>query len=296
MNAHGTDDKRKVARYSSTDCSGDWSYQHVGGSNIFYSLEFRDGYVYAANYKNETYEGRTETFEFSIGDCSKTITLCQDSATPPVSCREIVVDGYRGVKTSDAYTFEDSSHIADNALFVIKVWTKDYISPAVLDSRDIAWEWIHEHESEATTYGPYGKFDTDQHGPITLHHTYIGGTEEGGTFWPQSQCVAAKLRYQAYGNPGDPYPNCMLYHCPFGCYPAGAHSDPGQTCDSDDVCSGDYGLGGWFDENDPLLSYANYQVTANNTGKDRLVTIHWFRPQDSWDACPSALIAVLQQK
>lgn len=299
---HDTSDKRVAAIYSSNDCEGSWSWQHVGGDYIFHDLEFRsDGYVWAANYANTGYTSRSETIQFTIGNCSKTITLCQDSATPPVSCREIVVDGNRGIITSEAQTEHDSSHIANNGLFIVKVWENaDGFNEALLKNKDKLWDWIRDHKNESTNYpssgwetNGYGKFDTDQHGPIKLSHLYIGGSgSEADGFWDATQCVVARLRYMAYHEyDGDHYPTCLNYDCPFGCYPSNARTR--SDCSSVSECAG--GIDYWYDNQDSLLSYAAYAISANNTSHDRLITVHWFRPGDTWDGCPSSLIAFLQR-
>ena len=147
---------------------------------------------------------------------------------------------------------------------------------------------------------------------LTVQHNYVGGTPAGLSFWPSTQCVVARLEYLAHRtSEDDHYPTCLQHNCGYGCYPPNSRSKSACTAQEEAVgslyccsptgdCAGgiDYWYGGadyGNNGNDPLLSYAQYNLKAYTGNKDRLVTVHWFRDGDDWDACPSSLIALLQK-
>ena len=171
-------------------------------------------------------------------------------------------------------------------------------------------ESVHTYPSSGSYYKDTGS-TVGESGVLTVSHEYVGNSGvSADNFWAATQCVVARLEYMAHhAYEGDHFPTCLNHDCSFGCYPAGSRTKPacGPGESSDRCCSptGDCagGIDYWYGSSqygnngrDPLLSYAKYVVGEYTGNKDRLVTVHWFRPGDEWDACPSALVAFLQKR
>lgn len=289
--AHDSSHKKRVAKYSSSECEGSWSIQLVGGdSSIFYDFEFAsDGYLYAANYANTGVVSRTATYRGTIGTCSKTITLTQEGYDTPPSCAEIVLDGDRHHSSRSAEYEYDSSRITNNGRF--GVWVYYDVPESVINSRAELNDYVYTHTA-AEEYYSNSKFDTA--GPITVSlDSYSGSTKT-------SQCVTARLQYLAALARGEAsvsdLPGCITGGCDFNDYVG--HPCPDATCynsecrDSGQKCN----LGRFYDPDDDYIEYVRYDVTRNDSGRNRLSFIFWYPaggealPQ----TCPSARVAFLQ--
>ena len=289
--AHDSSNKKRVAKYSSSECEGSWSIQLVGGdSSIFYDFEFAsDGYLYAANYANTGVVSRSATYRGTIGTCSKTITLTQEGYDTPPSCAEIVLDGDRHHSSRSAEYEYDSSRITNNGRF--GVWVYYDVPESVINSRAELNDYVYTHTA-AEEYYSNSKFDTA--GPITVSlDSYSGSTKT-------SQCVTARLQYLAALARGEAtisdLPGCITGGCDFNDYVG--HPCPDATCynsecrDSGQKCN----LGRFYDPDDDYIEYVRYDVTRNDSGRNRLSFIFWYPAGGAAlpQTCPSARVAFLQ--
>ncbi|MBO6253046.1 MAG: hypothetical protein J6O49_05270, partial [Bacteroidaceae bacterium] len=259
---------------------GSWSIQLVGGdSSIFYDFEFAsDGYLYAANYANTGVVSRTATYRGTIGTCSKTITLTQEGYDTPLSCAEIVLDGDRTHISSSADYDYDSSRITDNGRF--GVWVYYDVPEYIINSRAELNNYVYTHTA-AEEYYSNSKFGTA--GPITVGLDSSSGTTK------TNKCVTARFQYLAALARGE----ATISDLP-GCVPAGcgySDYDPGPCS-----CGHCNELGRFYDPDDDNIEYVRYDVTRNDSGRNRLSFIFWYPAGGAAlpQTCESARVAFLQ--
>ena len=290
--AHSGDSKKKVARYSSTECEGNWSIQFVSGdSSIFSNFEFRsNGYIYADNSENPGYTTRSAIYEATIDSCTKRITLKQDGYVTPPSCSDIVADSGLGTALVGGDTKFDSSRILDNGRFGVYVFYDD-LTDSIVDSREDLNDYVEHHASALTSSNMF--FSTSKEGtagPVTtdFHDPQSGMTKT-------NKCVTARLQFLSALADGmatdSDLPGCVMAGCGYSDY------DPGPCncghCDD---------LGRFYDPDDPNICYVRYDLAANTSGRRRLVLAFWYpsesasqyEPKDRYKACPSARLAWLQ--
>jgi hypothetical protein len=280
--AHDSSDKRRVAKYSSADCGGSWSFNKISGEDIFYDIEFRnDGYVWAANYANPGYTSRSATYRGSIDTCEKTITLTQQGYDVPPSCSEIVLDGDRTISPRSGDYDHDSSRILSNGRFSVWVYYDD-LTDDIINSRAELNAYISTHSPGDKYDGPSdGKFGSA--GPITVGLDKWSGTTK------VNKCVCARLQYlsalaDGRATPADT-PGCVIAGCGYSDY------DPGP-CN----CGHCNELGRFYDSDDDALEYVRYDLASNNSGRRRLVLTFWYPSGQAKipETCPSARVVFLQ--